>query len=780
MNKAIIFLLTFFGTLQVIQSQVPTEQDCMGAIPVCQNVYQQQNSYSGTGNYPNEIPASGGCPGNCLLSGEKNDVWYIFTVQQSGNLSFLITPNNSADDYDWAVYNLTNASCPDIYNNINSLQVSCNYSADPGSTGPNGQTNQNCGDASSDRYNAVIPVQAGQTYVINVSNFSSTQYGYTLDFSASTAVIFDNVPPYIHSLATTPGCGATTITFHFSENVLCNTVSTADFAINGPGGPYTVTNVTGQACSVGGNQEKTYTITVSPAITQSGNYQICLNPASVAGSVTDLCGNVAPPGCLDFSVTAITLNLTSTPSNCNAPDGTATVTATGGSGNYTYLWSTNPPQTTPTATGLIGGTYSVTVSDGSCQATGSVVVNSIGGPTLSITGTDDACGQGIGTATVTATGGAGSYSYLWNTNPPQTTPTATGLTAGTYSVTVSDGGPCPSSISITINDIPGPTVTLVNMTPETAGQNNGSATVQASGGTPPYTYTWNTNPPQNTATASNLSAGTYTVTVTDHNGCTATFQVTVTSTGGSISLQASPDHCNLCDGKASVTVINPVGNYIIQWSNGRNTPVIDSLCSGIYTVTVTDEENQYVQSIYVPLDPGPTAQFTVSPNPATAGETVVNFYNNSTHASSYLWIFGDGFTSNATNPTHVYNSSGTFQVWLYAFNSFGCKDSMSMNVIVDELFTIYIPNSFSPNGDNLNDLFVTFGQGISPDDFSLRIYDRWGKIVFHSNSLNTPWDGSIDGVFYQKGTVNTYTYYLQFRDRTGRKYERNGTITVIY
>lgn len=779
MKNYLVFLLLFNIFLN-LNAQVPTVQDCMGAIPVCQNVYQQQNSFSGTGNYPNEIPAFGGCPGNCLIAGEKNDVWYIFTVQQSGNLSFLITPNNSSDDYDWAVYNLTNASCSDIYNNINTLQVSCNFSADEGSTGPNGQTNQTCGDASSSRYNAVIPVQAGQTYVINISNFSSTQFGYTLDFSASTAVIFDNVPPSINSLATNPTCGTTTITFNFSENVLCNTVSTADFTLLGPGGPYTITNVNGFGCSVGGNQEKTYTITFNPPLTQTGNYQLCLNPASVAGSVTDLCGNVAPQGCLNFSITAISLTLTTTPSNCGAPDGTATVTAIGGSGNYTYIWNTNPPQTTPTATGLNAGTYIVTVSDGSCTATGSVVVNSIGGPTLTISGTDDACGQGIGTATVTAIGGAGNYTYIWNTNPPQFTPIATGLFAGTYSVTVSDGGPCPSSISIVINDIPGPTLTLVSMTPETGGQNNGSATVAASGGTPPYFFAWNTNPPQNGNTANNLPAGTYMVTVTDSRGCTASLQVTVTSTGGYLSLQASPDHCGLCDGKAIVTVNNPVGNYTIEWNNGQNTPIIENLCSGIYNVTVTDQENQYVQSIYVPLEPGPTALFTVAPNPAIAGETVVNFYNNSTYASSYIWIFGDGYTSNLSSPSHIYNSSGTFQVWLYAFNTFGCKDSTSVILIVDDLFTLYIPNTFSPNGDNLNDEFMIFGQGILQDEFSLKIYDRWGKMIYHSNSINNRWDGSIDGTTQQSNPINTYTYSLQFKDKSGRKHERKGTITVIY
>jgi len=82
MKKVYGFLVFLIIVPGYLYSQVPTVQDCWGAIPVCQNVYSQANSYSGEGNYPNEIPTTGGCPGNCLLSGEKNDVWYVFTVQE--------------------------------------------------------------------------------------------------------------------------------------------------------------------------------------------------------------------------------------------------------------------------------------------------------------------------------------------------------------------------------------------------------------------------------------------------------------------------------------------------------------------------------------------------------------------------------------------------------------------------------------------------------------------------------------------------------------------------
>ncbi|HPE99156.1 MAG TPA: Ig-like domain-containing protein [Bacteroidales bacterium] len=327
MNK--IFSIFFLLLPLFVLSQTPTNQDCLGAIPVCQYTYTQSNSYSGTGNYTDEISTSG-CPGSCLLSGEKNDVWYIFTVQTSGNLNFNITPNSSSDDYDWAVYNLTNANCDDIYSNP-SLQVSCNYSATPGTTGANGGSSLNCADAMDGNDNAVIPVTAGQTYALNISNYSSTQYGYTLDFGPSSASIFDNSPPVFQSVNLPVACGATQITFNFSENVMCSSVLASDFQVTGPGATYTSVSISSAACSSGADMDNTFTLTVSPAMTTSGNYQICM-----VSTVTDACGNAAALGCFSFVVSGVSTNITTVDANCG-PNGSATVTPYGGSGTYTYL-----------------------------------------------------------------------------------------------------------------------------------------------------------------------------------------------------------------------------------------------------------------------------------------------------------------------------------------------------------------------------------------------------------------------------------------------------------
>ena len=152
-----------------VSAQVPTFQDCLGATPVCLNSYSTANIITGTGNIPNEInPVN-----SCLLTGERNDAWYIITTSSAGNLNFSIIPNNAAHNYDWAIYNLTSAVCSDIFTNP-ALEISCNYSSLPGTTGANGLAGA--------QNNAVIPVNAGQTYLLNVSGFSTIQQsGYTID-----------------------------------------------------------------------------------------------------------------------------------------------------------------------------------------------------------------------------------------------------------------------------------------------------------------------------------------------------------------------------------------------------------------------------------------------------------------------------------------------------------------------------------------------------------------------------------------------------------------------
>lgn len=793
----------------IANAQVPTNQDCLGAIAICQNTFTESNAYSGTGNYLNEIDTVI----SCLKSGEKNDVWYTFSVQTSGSLCFTITPNLASDDYDWAVFNLTSNGCADIAT-MPSLEVSCNYAPNPGDTGPNG--------LGGPQNEACIPVTAGDVYVINVSQFSPSPNGYTIDFSASSATIFDNTTPAIQSVDTPIVCGQSVLTFSFSEPVLCNTVQNTDFLLSGPGGPYTLSGVTGAACTSGGTQEVTFSITVDQAINAGGSFNLCL----VAGSgVTDLCGNVAPNACLPFTVTGLTTSTVSIMDvTCfNGSDGDATVVASGGVPPYTYLWATLPIQTGATATGLSGGIYSYTATDStgcsgistviittpavipqgfdvscdsaSCDGSASVTpilgatpytyqwyddamvaipgetsssisnlcagvwivitqdaagcadtttivlvlpsitfgikqtscigacdgdafVTAIGGiapytyewqnplgtpigqndSTLdsvctgmyylqvitgnacvlvdSVTVTEPisvaalipvsklACaGTCDGTATGSGSGGSPPYTYLWNDPAAQTTSTATGLCAGSYTVFVTDANGCgPDSASITISQNPAMTsnTSTVNQACDSV---DGTATVSVSGGTTPYSYSWDSPTPQTTPTATGLAAGDYTIVVTDSSGCTDTSTVTIgyLFTANAI-LVITPVTCNdSCNGELTATYPDgtPLTSY--NWSTKETSQQIDSLChDSTYTVTVYDSLNC------------PATLNTTFVNPADITSTITK--NDETSCNS-----NDGSISVAAvggNPAYTYTwtpsvstnanasnlSDGTYQI----------------------------------------------------------------------------------------------------------------------
>src|SRR5687767_3033656 len=163
------------------------------------------------------------------------------------------------------------------------------------------------------------------------------------------------------------------------------------------------------------------------------------------------------------------------------------------------------------------------------------------------------CNGGTGSASVVASGGTPAYSYSWNTNPVKTTATATGLVAGTYIVTVTDANGCSKTASVTITQPSTLVATMNAPTHVLCNGGTGSASVVASGGTPAYTYSW--SPSGGTAaSAAGLVAGTYTVTVTDANGCSKTASVTITQPATLVATMGTPTHaaCNGVTGSASV------------------------------------------------------------------------------------------------------------------------------------------------------------------------------------------------------------------------------------
>jgi uncharacterized protein (DUF2141 family) len=308
-----------------------------------------------------------------------------------------------------------------------------------------------------------------------------------------------------------------------------------------------------------------------------------LAPGTYTVTVTDQNGCTAVASTTLSNVAGPSVTVSKVDATCDVNNGSATANPSGGAPGYGYKWSNGP--TTQTINNLAPGSYSVTVTDqNGCTAIGSITIINFPKPTVTIAKVDAKCELSNGSATANPSGGTAGYTYKWSNGP--TTQTITNLAPGNYTVTVTDSKGCTGTASITINNIPSPTVTATKVDP-TCGFSNGSASASPAGGSPGYTYKWSSG--QTTQNISGLSPGSYTVTVTDAQGCTATATVNLSNiTGPSLTVVKVDALCDVNNGSATANPTAGTPNYTYIWSNGQNTQTINGLGAGTYTVTVTD------------------------------------------------------------------------------------------------------------------------------------------------------------------------------------------------
>jgi len=589
-QTSLILLMIFFTGF--LKAQTPTVQDCLGAIPLCGPVYSELNAYSGVGNYSGEINSAL----SCLNSGEKNDVWYIFTVQSDGELGFSITPNNMSDDYDWAVFNLTNAKCDEIRKD-GSLQASCNYSGSPGVTGPNGLPGgQN---------NPLLNVLEGETYVVNVSQFSSSPNGYTIDFSMSTADIYDDVAPLMEDMAVPALCGASEVSIHFSENILCNTVDVSNFELQGAD-TYNITTVTSPQCDVGAEYGNTYTFHFDPPM-RMGKYKLFYHPGG-GSDISDNCGNSPTTDQMLQFETSSNFAVVATPTDitCSgADDGQIVATAAGAGGTalYSIDYGVNFFDNGGVFTGITSGEYAVLVKDAYECVGMSNLFEIVDPPALFITNEeviDVTCaGWTDGQINISAEGGTGRkyYSIDAGANFYDNNGFFTGLTPNFYDIIVKDANDCPT-VGSTLELIAHPSVLLsdTELTHiDCNGNNNGEIVVTAHGGSPPLEYAINGGAFQTTNNFTNLFAGYYNVQVRDANNCvTSGVTVSVTEPPSLEVRSALVENIECWNSDfGSIRVVGQGGTGNYQFSlNGvdyQPTGVFEGLTAGSYQVDIQDE-----------------------------------------------------------------------------------------------------------------------------------------------------------------------------------------------
>ncbi|MCS7085297.1 MAG: hypothetical protein NZ534_04370, partial [Bacteroidia bacterium] len=372
--KRLLSPVAMLAVCTVLRAQISNapEQDCINAIPICVGTYYQEQYYIGGGAIPNEINTSISCLGG---NQEVNGTWYSFTVEQSGWLNITICAfqngalYGSTYDYDWAVYNLTNHTCADIFNNA-SLDVGCNFSgfSQPGGcTGPNGQGGVHNGPP--------IFVQAGERYVLFVSRWTQTpQIGYVLNLCATTAVLSCPGDHNVVNIAPIQ-CGATSFTIEFEEPVRCSGVVGQSMTITGPSGPLNVTGIAPVNCNLS-NPNATgtqFVVTVDQPISAGGEFSFQL-PGYV-----NYCGDSVPGRTVSASIEIIGLNADAGPDLTHCAIGPGVILQPFVAPGFSYQWSpadglSNPNIPNPVASPNSTTTYTLTVSNGDCSGTDVVTV----------------------------------------------------------------------------------------------------------------------------------------------------------------------------------------------------------------------------------------------------------------------------------------------------------------------------------------------------------------------------------------------------------------------
>ncbi|RMG70299.1 MAG: hypothetical protein D6722_08865, partial [Bacteroidetes bacterium] len=323
----------------------------------------------------------------------------------------------------------------------------------------------------------------------------------------------------------------------------------------------------------------------------------------------------------------VTASVTTSPASCGGSDGSATITPTSGVAPFSYLWDTG--DTTATVSGLAASLYLATVTDSNgCSVDIQVNVPNAGSPPVIDTTAAiswSGCAEDDGGQIMPAvSGGTGAYSYAWSSG--DTTAMLDNLPAGTYNLTVTDTLGCASSASFQV-DAPATLTASLDATTDALcyGDANGTAIGLATGGLPPYAYSWNSDPVQTGQIADLLPAGDYVLTVTDSLGCVKTKPFTINqpdSLGVTFAVTDASGPSN-ADGQIVATAFGGIGGYSYDWSTGATGDTLSDLLFGTYVVTVEDvngctvTDSVFVSSPISSLSPLQGIQMArVYPNPA--------------------------------------------------------------------------------------------------------------------------------------------------------------------
>ncbi len=702
------------------------EQDACNALQICGNSFYTPYSYTGTGRKLDldQTPCFTG-PGG----GEKNSVWLQIHILQAGNVVFKIKPVNPDDDYDFAVIKITGKSCSSF---TSKDVVGCNYNSNvPGSNidgvigvSDTSRTPFIKEGTFGNSFAQAVFAKSDDVFLIMINNFGNyvsggPSKGFTIDFSGSTAIFYNNGSPRLNNIDV-PCNNASSITIRTTTDILCSSIAAdgSDFATNAPA---KIISAAGINCTDRGGYTNSIVINFS-SVLPPGSYTISAKKGVDNNTLTGLCNNdlLLPSDTVSFIVKQNAKEVMDNESICYQ--------------QLPYSWNGMQIEK--------GGNNVASYTTASAFGCDSITILN-----LSVTQAP----QQLNISKTICDGD--SYILPWD---------STINAAGTYVHHYTNTNGCDSLVeSINVD------VTI----PKSGNVDTRDSTIQTGfcqGGfivlTPKnnfINYLWNTGESSDSITVN--IAGTYALVATDTEGCITidTFVVAAYQRP----LAAFSNIEKLC-GDTVKTLDAGAGFMHYLWSNGSNAETITTNKPGKFWVTLTSTRNcMNTDTVNVVAEQKP-ANFLVSDMVKCVYKPITLIPSN--NFSSYQW-------SNGSISKSINVSTGGLY-WLNVTDYNGCTGRDSVTVIDSAcLEYFFMPTAFTPNNDQLNDIFKpAFAGPLS--GYHLSIYNRWGKLIFSTKDPLTGWDGTLGG-FQQP--MGAYIWICSYTLDGQSPHTEKGTVTLI-
>ncbi|MBL4653313.1 MAG: gliding motility-associated C-terminal domain-containing protein [Flavobacteriales bacterium] len=696
------------------------------------------HAYLPAGSYQSENPLSGLL--GCLLNGN----WTIY-----------ITDNAQIDNgaiFSWYV---------DFNPAIFPTQL---WGYDPGVASSNWVTD------------ADVTGNYGDSIVVTPSNVSGGDVSYTYTMTDDFGCTYDTTLTFYVKPPSDPSCRICFPPIISITPNLCNGDSTgvivllANDSLEASPAPYTITwtdaalNII--AINIVDNLDSLTNIPAGSYFVQIEDNNNCIpTPAQTPLTITE------PPILVTFMIGNL-------PTLCpNSCDGFAEVNNLGGTSPYTHSWPDG--STLPSSSGLCEGLNIATVTDANaCVDTFPLTITAPPPITITLVGTDTLCQTETGYLAYNIEGGNGGYTSIWSTGSSNDTIYFSPTDETEYSLVVIDALGCTANTSDTVYVRDFISIDMIKIDTICNGDSTFIRAITI-GGDGNYYYQWtNGKSSDDILTVAPVDDELYFVTVTD--GCTtpiAIDSVTIIVGQYPVFVLYPPDIEEGCAPQVVefyVDHIKPNRNYL--WGFGDGTKSIinsktvghiypDAGCYDLSLAVTTDLGCSRDTVVYcaVEIYPNPIAEFVLTNYKLTNLSPTTTMIDKSHIPDFWQWNFGDGETSENENVQHTYKDTGYYTITLAVETKNGCNDTTELMIHVDFESIIYTPNSFSPNGDGLNDFFSPKGEGINSDKYLLTIFSRWGEVIFQSSDVWSGWDGNLpEGTPAETGGYVYKIEYLRF------------------